>query len=342
MGKQVGQFEQKLSEFFNREVVCVVNGTAALHLALAGCDLPPRSEVLVPSLTYLASYQAIVAAGLTPVSCDVDATNLSLDVLDAANKLTKETRAIMPVHFSGSTLGLSEVYDFAERNDLRVIEDAAHAFGSEHWSKKVGSFGDISCFSFDGIKNITSGEGGCVVSHDEKVLNRVRDSRLLGVIGDSKRRLRNERSWVFDVEGPGWRFHMSNLMAAIGLAQLDKRQRLADKRKNLALLYDRHFTDCKLPIYPVARSDPGAVPHIYVVRIANLEDRVKLRQNLAERGIETGVNYYPNHLLSFFGGGRTRLPVTERIFPELLTLPLHPDLTEEDVAYVCSELVRCV
>jgi dTDP-4-amino-4,6-dideoxygalactose transaminase len=342
MGKQVGQFERELGEFFGREVVCVVNGTAALHLALDGCNLPPRSEVLVPSLTYLASYQAIVAAGMTPVSCDVDATNLSLDILDATKRLTDKTKVIMPVHFSGSALGLSEVYNFAMANGLRVVEDAAHAFGSEHCGEKIGSFGDISCFSFDGIKNITSGEGGCVVAHDEKVLNRVRDSRLLGVIGDSERRLRGERSWEFDVKGPGWRYHMSNLMAAIGLAQLGKREKLAEKRKNLASLYDIHFTESKLPIYPVARSDPDAVPHIYVVRVANLKDRAKLRQDLLERGIETGVNYYPNHLLSLFGGGRTRLPVTERIFPELLSLPLHPDLTEEDVAYVFSELVRCV
>ena len=185
MGSEVQVFETELSNFFGRPTVCVSNGTAALHLALQAVGLSQGDEVLVQSLTYVASYQAISATGASPISCDVNSQNLCINLKDAERKLTIKTKAIMPVHYGGGVGALDDVYAFAKKHGLRVIEDAAHAFGSHYKSQKVGSFGDISCFSFDGIKNITSGEGGCVVTNDEKVLEKIRDSRLLGVERDT-------------------------------------------------------------------------------------------------------------------------------------------------------------
>ena len=341
MGQEVGEFEVELGRFFERSVACVINGTAALHLALQACHLTTGDEVLVPSLTYLSCFQTIVATGATPVACDVDPTTLCIDPTDAAKRICSRTKVIMPVHYTGSVCNLDAIYTLADSHNLRVIEDAAHAFGSNYKGRKVGSFGDIACFSFDGIKNITSGEGGCVVTHDEEVLGYIKDARLLGVKNDTGHRLLNKRSWDFDVESYGWRYHMSNIMAAIGLVQLKRIDELGDKRKSLAGIYDRLFQDCD-HISPVGRDNHGVIPHIYVVRIKNLTDRKTVREQLFEAGIETGIHYYPNHYLSLFGGGKQSLPVTEQAFPELLTLPLHPDLSQQDIEMVVSELNRLI
>jgi dTDP-4-amino-4,6-dideoxygalactose transaminase len=201
MGSEVKKFEDDLTEFFGRPVLCVSTGTAALHLALQAIGLGKGDEVLVQSLTYVASFQAISATGAKAVACEVNLDNLCIDLDDAKTKLTKNTKAIMPVHYSGGVGDLYEVYLFAEKHGLRVIEDAAHAFGTKYNGEKVGSFGDIACFSFDGIKNITSGEGGCVVTSDQEVLKKISNARLLGVEGDSEKRAQRNHCFLWNTSG---------------------------------------------------------------------------------------------------------------------------------------------
>ena len=198
MGAEVQQFEEMLVEYFEKPVVCVSSGTAALHISLQAAGVGFGDEVLVQSLTYVASFQAISSTGATPVACDVEADTLCLDWRDAEKRLTPNTKAVMPVHYAGGVGALNDIYAFAEKYGLRVIEDAAHAFGTDYQGNKVGSFGDIVCFSFDGIKNITSGEGGCIVTDDTSVLQKARDARLLGVERDSDKRYSGDRSWDFD------------------------------------------------------------------------------------------------------------------------------------------------
>jgi len=343
MGAEVQEFEKQLTEFFGRPAVCVVNGTAALHLALQGCGIGPGDEVLVQSLTYVASFQAISATGATPVACDVDPATLTLDWRDAEKRLTKKTKAVMPVHYSGGVGALDEIYAFAHKHGLRVIEDAAHAFGTVYQGKRVGGFGDIACFSFDGIKNITSGEGGCIVTEDPLVLQKVRDARLLGVERDTEKRYLGERSWEFDVTAQGWRYHMSNIMAIIGVGQLHRFSEMAVRRQHLAHLYDQKLkgnSNLKL----LQHDYDQVVPHIYVVQIKGAVDRQALCEQLADNGIQTGIHYQPNHLLSYY---RTpyhaeSLPVTEELASRLLTIPLHPDLCDAEVEYVAQTLTELV
>lgn len=340
MGTEVQQFEQALSEFFGRPTVCVVNGTAALHLALQACDIGPGDEVLVSSLTYVASFQAISATGAKPVACDIDVHTLMLDLQDATKRLTSRTCAIMPVHYTGGAGDLNGIYSFARQHGLRVIEDAAHAFGSMYNNKRIGGFGDIACFSFDGIKNITSGEGGCVVTDNEQVIQRIRDSRLLGVERDTEKRYTGQRSWEFDVTMQGWRFHMSNIMAAIGLEQLRCFEKFASIRCARASLYDKLLRD-HLFIKPLQHDYNTVVPHIYVIRIIGLKNRKALQANLLEQGIQTGIHYQLNHELSLYRNSNiASLAVAEAIFPEILTLPLHPDLSEVDVEKVVDVLIK--
>ena len=339
MGNEVNQFENNLTEFFGRQTLCVVNGTAALQLALEACGVKKGDEVLVQSLTYVASFQAISATGAKPVACDINPITLGLDWRDAEKRITLKTRALMLVHYAGDVGELDELYAFAKKHSLRVIEDSAHAFGSEYQGKRIGSFGDISCFSFDGIKNITSGEGGCIVSNDVVLMNRIKDARLLGVEKDTEKRFKSERSWEFDVSLQGWRYHMSNIMAAIGIEQLKKFSIMAERRQKLAKLYDSLLSNQK-NIQNLPKNYSIIVPHIYVVRIKNIQNRKLLRDRLLEFGIQTGIHYQPNHQLSFYNiVGAFPFPITDSIFPELLTLPLHPDMSEEDVNFVSNKLI---
>jgi dTDP-4-amino-4,6-dideoxygalactose transaminase len=338
MGAEVQQFEQALSAFFGRPAVCVVNGTAALQLAVQFCVAQPGDEVLVPSLTFVASFQAISAAGARPVACEVDPRTGLLDLQDVEKRLTPRSRAVMPVHYSGGVGDLEAVYGFARRHGLRVIEDAAHAFGTTYRGRQVGGFGDVACFSFDGIKNITSGEGGCVLTDDPNLLRALQDARLLGVEKDTEQRYTGQRSWEFDVTAQGWRYHMSNVMAAIGLEQLKRFPYFAATRRNLARLYDS-LLQGHSRVRPLPRDYGEVVPHIYVVQIAGLLDRKGLQGRMLEHGIQTGVHYQPNHQLSLYRSATARpLPVTDAFFSELLTLPLHPDLSEDDVRHVCAKL----
>lgn len=336
MGSDTRLFEEELAEYIGggRSVTCVSTGTAALQLAVQGCRIGRGDEVIVPSLTFVACFQAIAANGATPIPCEVVPETATIDLTDAERRITPRTRAIMPVHYAGFLPDVDELYGLAKGNGLRVIEDAAHAFGGSRHGKKIGAEGDVLCFSFDGIKNITCGEGGAVVTADTAVRRAVEDARLLGVQRDTEVRYRGERSWDFDVSGMGWRYHLSNIMAAIGRAQLARLDsEFAPKRMALAKCYRELLVNVRG--VAVLESASEVVPHIQVVRILHGK-RDRVRRVLDERGIETGLHYKPNHLLSLFAAGA--LPVTEALFEELVTLPLHAGLTVADVERVVNEV----
>uniref|UniRef100_UPI0040473E4C DegT/DnrJ/EryC1/StrS family aminotransferase n=1 Tax=Polynucleobacter sp. TaxID=2029855 RepID=UPI0040473E4C len=338
MGVEVQQFENDLSEFFGRNAVCVSTGTASLQLALQGCRIGMNDEVLVQSLTYVASFQAISSVGAIPVACEVNPNTLTLDLKDAEKRLTEKTKAIMPVHYAGGVGELDKLYSLAQKYKLRVIEDAAHAFGTIYQGRKIGSNGDIVCFSFDGIKNITSGEGGCLVTDDQVVLQSARDARLLGVEKDTEERYKGNRSWKFDVSNQGWRYHMSNIMAAIGIQQLKRFDEFACIRRERAKLYDALLKDHP-KIVPLNHNYEEVVPHIYVVRLIGSFDRSKLQEELLKNAIQTGIHYQPNHFLSYYRHQNTApLTITESIYSQLLTLPLHADISEDDVNYIANVL----
>jgi dTDP-4-amino-4,6-dideoxygalactose transaminase len=336
MGPKVQNFENLLSVFLEREVVCVSSGTAALHLALQALGVGPGDEVLVPSLTYIASFQAISATGATPVSCDVCLKTLCMDIMDIENRINLKTKVIMPVHYAGGVGLLNDVYNIAKKYKLRVVEDAAHAFGSYYQEKKIGSFGDIACFSFDGIKNITSGEGGCVVTSDKAILRRVRDLRLLGVENDTCNRFSKKRSWEFEVCLQGWRYHMSDIMAAIGIEQLKLLPEFIETRRILAKKYHDLLIDSNLKL--LTNDYSQIAPHIFVVILPEYINREGVRKTMHEYGVQTGIHYKPNHTLRKYKSNKIFLKNTDFIYPFILTLPLHPDMSINDVEYICGIL----
>lgn len=344
MGTEVQRFESEIAAYLGVPeswVISTNTGTSALHLAVEsvlGCG--SGAEVLVPSLTFVASFQAISGAGAIPVACDARLDTATIDLEDAARRITPRTRAIMPVHYASNPVALDEMYAFAQKHGLRVIEDAAHAFGCLYKGRKIGSFGDVACFSFDGIKNITCGEGGCIVTSDQTVADRCRDARLLAVEKDTEKRFAGLRSWDFDVERQGWRYHMSNIMAAVGRVQLSRFDgEFAPKRRALAARYREKLNNVRGLTLLQAEPEAWIVAHIFPVRILDGR-KAQVIDALDAQGIPTGQHYKPNHLLTFYGGGKERLPVTEQLHDELLTLPLHPNLDYSDIDAVCEALCK--
>lgn len=351
MGSEVRLFEEELASYLGVSLnllACVNTGTSALTLAVDAAapktwGTGARGSVLVPSLTFVASFQAISAAGCRPIACEVLRDTGTIDLEDAKRRLAPDTFAIMPVHYASNPHGIDEVYAFAKEQGLRVIEDAAHAFGCLHDGKKIGSFGDLVCFSFDGIKNITSGEGGLVVAFDERDAKIVQDARLLAVSKDTEARFHGGRTWDPSVTRQGWRFHMSNIMAAIGRVQLSRLDgEFAPKRKHLSALYREELESVSKIRF--LKTDPrdDIVPHIQPVRVLG-GLMPAARRALDEAGILHGVHYKPNHELAFFHDENAApCPVTEALFAELVTLPLHPGISEDEVREVCAVLRACL
>lgn len=349
MGSATKQFEELLAEYLDVEdwqVISVNSGTAALHLAVWCAVARSRNTarrgagtpaILVPTLTFVASFQAIIAGGCIPIACDVHASTGTLDLEDAARKLTPDVIAVMHVDYASNPWRLDRVYEFGSKHGIAVIDDAAHAFGCRHHGRKIGSFGDLVCFSFDGIKNITSGEGGCLIVFEQSAAKVAADARLLGVENDTAKRFAGARSWDPDVSAPGLRYHLSNLMAAIGIVQLGRLENeFIPARRKLYDLY-RSLLDSAADV-ELLRTDPEdyIVPHIMPVRILNGK-RDRVTQALQASGIPTGMHYKPNHLLTLFASSAS-FPSAERLYAELVTLPLHPGLCESDVRFVCETL----
>ena len=335
MGEEVKISEEKIKNYLQTpmEVVCVNTGTSALHLSLIALNLKKGDEVLVPSWTYVASFQAISATGAKPISCEINPNTLFIDPSDARAKITKNTKVIMPVHYASSSKGMDEVYKLAQEYNLRVVEDAAQAFGSMRDKKLVGTHGDIICFSFDGIKNITTGEGGAILSCDKQFIERVKDGRLLGIEKDTQMRYRSQRSWDFDVKQQGFRYHMSNIMAAIGIIQIDRVEAFRNKRQNIVKIYNKSLKEIKQ--IRILNFDYNEIlPHIYVIKARN---RNKLREFLLSNNIECGLQYKPNHLHTKYSEKKS-LPISERIYNEILSLPCHFDLTHCEQNHVIQKI----
>lgn len=335
LAEKVNEFENAVKSYLGTEhVVAVNNGTSALHLALDVAGAGDGDEILVPSLTFVASFQAISMTGATPVACDVSADTLLLDIQDAGRKITKKTKAVMPVHYAGNPCDMDALLSLCEKHGLRIVEDAAHAFGSLYKGKKIGSFGDMTCFSFDSIKVITCGEGGVVVCRDAQTEARLRHKRLLGMDRMSHGKEWKERSWSYDVAEKGYRYHMSNINAAIGLEQLKKVDVFIARRREICEAYRNDLQHlpgvCFLDIHT-----GHIAPFMFVVRVKNGK-RDALMQFLKDHDVETGIHYVPNHLHTLYRNDGIALPQTEKAFDEILSLPLHAALSDEDVERVCS------
>jgi len=337
LGSTVFEFEKLIGEYIGvRHVIAVSSGTTALHIALDACGIGDGDEVIVPSLTFCATIQAITALRAKPVFCEIDPETLNMDIVDAQRRITKKTKAIIPVHYCGQPCDMEKLLALGREYNIHIVEDAAHAIGSSFKGKKIGSFGNPTCFSFDPIKNITCGEGGAVALEDDNKAEIIRRKRILGIDKDTWQRYKNRRSWVYEVTTQGYRYHMSNINAAIGIAQLSKIERFIKRKKEIVERYNEFFSNIK-SLKPLTWNLENTAPFIYILRVLN-NKRDELMDTLKNKGIECGIHYIPNHLQPFFKTFGGQLPITEQVYSEIITLPLYYDMTNSDVEYVIESV----
>jgi dTDP-4-amino-4,6-dideoxygalactose transaminase len=338
MGSYVAEFERGLADLLetpDRHVAALSTGTAALHVALVLAGVGPGDEVITPAFNNVADFQAILAAGGEPVLCDVDDRTLCIDVDRAAELVGPRTRAIVATDYACMLCDHAALAELAERHGLRIVHDAAHSLGSRYRGKPVGSFSDLSVFSFDPVKTVTSIDGGALVVRGEEELERVHEMRLIGMGQSAAEMYENRRAWTYDVTRPGFRYHLANLHAAIGIAQLAKLPRIAAARREACRAYDARFADLEPVRTPDTEFDE-VVPFLYYVRVpANA--RAGLRDHLSSAGIDTGIHWQPGHRFTLFRDCRRGdLPVTDRVAEEIVTLPLSPTLGPAGVERVAS------
>ena len=338
MGSLVFEFENAVKDYLRAgHVVAVNTGTSAIHIALDALGIKKGDEVIVPSLTFAGSIQPIIACGAKPVFCEIGWDTLNVDIEDIKAKITKKTKVVMPVHYGGQACDMDGLLKICRDNNIRLVEDAAHAFGSFYKGKRIGSFGDVACFSFDPIKNITCGEGGAVVTNDEKLAQIIIKKRILGIDKDTWHRYRNERSWFYEVVTSGFRYHMSNINAAIGLVQLKKIEGFIEKKRAICRRYDNAFRDIN-EIRLIERRYDDIAPFNYVIKVKAGRDN--LLGYLKDNGIDAGINYIPNHLQPAFKDSYGPLPITEEVYKQIISLPLYFDMQDSDIVKVIEAVIN--
>lgn len=335
-GPNVTRFEEALNNYIGgeRHVLALTSGTAALELALEICGIGPGDEVIVPAMTFAATANVVLRVGATPVFVDVDlhSRNLLLDQVDAA--ITDRTRAIMPVHYSGLPVAREPLYKLAKRHELRVIEDAAHAIGSAWGKDRVGSLGDIACFSFHPNKNMTTIEGGAISVASESEARQLENLRFHGI----------ERldDGTIDVTAAGGKYNLSDVSARIGIDQLASLDEFNAKRRALAYRYYDQLGDHFSGILPT-RGDEGHSWHMFTVLLPFEElglSRQNFMKSMHERGIGVGMHYPALHEMTLYRSiSRHPCPNASRIGRETLTLPLFPGMELTDVDRVCTTMM---
>lgn len=338
-GPRVAEFTEGLKRYLNApSVLPLMSATAGLHLALLAMNLQPGDEVITTPLTFAATLNTIVLAGGTPVLVDIDPQTLNMDMNRLEDAITDKTRVIMPVHFAGLSVDLDAVYSLAKQYGLRVLEDAAHAIGTEYKGKRIGSFGDTQVFSFYANKNMTTGEGGCVTTHDADLAKRISLLSFHGIDRASWNRYGKGGTQDYQIVLPGYKYNMMDIQAALGLYQLQALEGFIERRTELAMRYMEVLADwpgLTLPMEPDYSQRHAW--HLYTplvnTDVVNMT-RDEFMQRMKEKNVGTGLHYNPVHLYPYyreqFGFSEGDFPFAEDVGSRIVSLPLFPAMTDAD------------
>jgi perosamine synthetase len=326
-GAFIEEFEKRFANYIEaKHTIAVSNGTAALHLALTALGIGRGDEVIVPSLSFIAAANAVTYTGATPIFADSSPEYWCVDPADVGRRVSRKTRAILPVHLYGHPCDMDQLLETSRANDIYVVEDCAEAHGAEYKGTKVGCFGDIACFSFYGNKLITTGEGGACVTNDDDLADKLRILRDHG--------MNPKKRYWHDVVG--FNYRMTNMQAALGVAQLAKIERLLNKKREIAKTYRDLLRENEgiilQPEMPWAKNS-----YWFYSLLVEKHRRDSIASALAERGIETRPFFYPIHTLPPYAAGPT-LPVAEDLSSKGLNLPSGPKIEDSDIRYVASVL----
>jgi perosamine synthetase len=345
-GPQVREFEREFAEFCGAKYAVAVNScTAALHLALVAIGIKPGDEVIIPTMTFTATAEVVTYLGAIPIFADCDPHTFLLQAEEIQKKITPRTKAVIPVHYGGQACDISKILAVARKNRLKVVWDAAHSFPTLYKGKNIGSYGDITCFSFYATKTISTGEGGMLLTHQKKYAERARVASLHGMSKNAWNRYTSKGSWHYDIIMPGFKYNLTDIAAALGRAQLSQSELFKRKRERIARKYQTAFKD--LPEIKVLDEVSYGTHawHLFVIRL----ERKKLKISredfigaLTEKGIGTSVHFIPLHLHSYWKNTyklkRTDFPHMSKAFEEIISLPIHPLLSPQET----DEIIRAV
>lgn len=344
-GPKTKAFEGKLRDYFGAPAVVGLNScTAGLHVGLLALGVGPGDEVIVPSMTFCATANVVEHVGAKPVLVDVCRDTLNLDPEAAARAITPRTKTILPVHYAGHPVDLDAIFDLARRHGLLVMEDAAHAISARYRGALVGSRSNLAAFSFYATKNITTSEGGCLTG-DADLVDRARIYGHHGMNRDAWKRFDRSGSWYYEVVLPGFKYNMTDIQAALGLHQLDRLTAFQKRRREVVAAYQARLGRLDCLQLPIERPEVESSWHLFVVRL-RLDrlriDRNTLIEELKARNIGTSVHYLPVHMQPYYrekyGYRPEDCPVAADAFSRMLSLPLHPAMTDRDVSDVCDSL----
>lgn len=342
LGPKTREFEEKFAQYVGaKHAIALNSGTAALHLALRVPSIGRGDEVITTPMTFVSTNHAILYNNATPVFADIEEDTLNIDPTDIERKITPKTKAIIMVHYGGHPCDIDEIHELAKDRGggIKVIEDAAHACGAEYKGKKIGSLSDATCFSFHPVKNLATGDGGMITMDDDDAAARLQKLRWVGISRGTWDRTESKGySWEYNVEELGFKYHMNDIIAAIGLAQLARLEQMNARRRELAMRYTEALSDIEWIETPVEKDYVRSACHNYVIKVADPSDRDPLMDHLKAKGISTGMHYIPNHLYAMYKPYASHLSVAEKVWKRLITLPLYPDLNPEEQGKVIAAI----
>lgn len=346
-GPRTARFESEFARYLGAPAALGLNScTAGLHTALVALGIGPGDEVIAPTLTFASTVNVIEHAGARPVLVDVEPDTMNLDPERVAAAVTDQTRAVMVVHLGGHPADMDPLREIAAAEDLVLIQDAAHALPAAYKGERIGSGPGPASFSFYATKNLTTAEGG-MLTGDPEFLDRARIISRHGMSGDAWRRDRQERSWSYAVVQPGFKYNMTDVQAAMGLKQLEKLDRMQRRRREIVALYDAAFAGCDALETPARRPEVEHAWHLYAVRLnpdALRIDRDRFIAELEDRRIGTSVHFIPVHIQPYYrdryGFAPQDMPVAMEQWPRLISLPLHPGLSDADAADVIEAVTE--
>jgi len=350
-GPKVAEFEEEFAKYIGaRYAIAVNSGTAALHAACFAAQIKKGDEAITTPITFAASANCVLYQGGTPVFADIDANTLNIDPEEIKKKITKKTKALIPVDFTGRPVDLEKILQIAKDNNLMVIEDASHALGATYKDSKIGSISDMTIFSFHPVKHITTGEGGMVTTNNKEYYERLNLFRTHGITKDKDKLLNYDGPWYYEMQELGYNYRLTDFQCALGISQLKKIDKFISRRREIVKKYNSEFKDMseiKIPQINPAGSNPAW--HIYMIQL-NLEKikvgRREIYEALRAENIGVNVHYIPIHLQPYyqkrFGYRRGDFPKAENYYSRAITLPVFPKMSDKDIDDVIKAVKKVI
>lgn len=332
-GPAVEEFEKSIANYVNAKyAVAFTNGTAALHGACFVAGIMHGDEVITTPMTFAASANCVLYQGGKVVFADIEESTYNINPLEIEKQITNNTKAIIPVHFTGQPANLDEIHRIAKKHNLIVIEDAAHAIGATYKGRKIGGLSDMTMFSFHPVKHITTGEGGIITTNNELYYKKLIQFRSHGITRDSLVLDENHGPWYYEMQFLGFNYRMTDLQAALGTSQMKKIDSFVNRRKEIIKKYNRAFQTNPDIIIPFQSVDGESSWHLYIIQVK--KNRKEVYEALHAKNIGVNVHYIPVHTLPYYkelGYEKNSMPIAENLYENILSLPLFPGMNEQDV-----------